>query len=520
VGGRMKKFLAFVIFYSFLWIIFCPNANAQWEGAQVQRLFYNSSEKKILGLYIDKNDNLFLFYQQWKWDPQVQPYLDTLFVRTKAKGGEWSQPEKIGYPPFDLSGYEKYVGYDVETGLTHIFYVSYPYLGCAETLYYANSTMSGWQPVKIDSLSDEQNAQYGSLFMKFDTLDNVHLIWHVGFDSIGSSWYKVMYANNSPGVWTKQQVSPSLFSGGFRAEGRFTVDKDGTAHILYNEPPWVTDFYTRNDSLNSINWLVDTVPKPSFPFYSYGGLNIIADGNDRVHLFTAGCEDGECMTGYFDFYYYKQSKDSVWIGPDPTYQPDADDLSFSWAFIDGQDHVHVSLIKMGFMIYTHNYFYTTNKQGSWIEPYQILHTEPYWPSEFRFVMDSECQGHGVFIGYEPYIHWDSSGIYYLGPTTGVEDDIDHNKRFIFHLFQNYPNPFNPSTLIEYELKEDCYVSLNIYNLLGQKVRALESGERSKGFHSISWDGEDNNGKEVASGIYLYQLATGDYKQSKRLVLIK
>jgi len=519
-SGRAFRTSLFVILYSSFVILLCPSTKAQWEGAEVQGLFYNQSEKKILGLYIDESDKLFLFYQQWKWDPQVQPYRDTLFIMTKAKGGEWSQPEKIGYAPFDLCGYEKYVGYDVETGLTNIFYVSYPYFGCAETLYYTNSNEPNWQPVKIDSLSYGQNAEYSSLAMDFDTLGNIHLVWHVKFDSIGCVWRRVMYANNSSGGWVKRQVPPPLSAGGFRAEGRFTVEKDGIAHILYNQPPWTTDFYTRNDSLNSTNWLVDTIPKPTVSFYSYVGHRLLAGGDGRIHLFTGGCEDWECKTGYFDFYYHKQSKDSTWIGPDPTYQPDADDLSFWWAFIDGQDHIHVSLIKMGFLIPTHNYFYTTNKEGSWFEPYQILYTEPYWPSEFRFVMDSEGQGYGVFIGYEMDVHWDTSGIYYLGATTGVEDDLDHNKTFSFHLFQNYPNPFNSSTVIKYELKEDCHVNLSIYNLLGQKVKTLENGVRSKGHHSISWDGKDDSGREVSSGIYFYQLIGGDYKETRKLVLVK
>jgi hypothetical protein len=292
-------------------------------------------------------------------------------------------------------------------------------------------------------------------------------------------------------------------------------------------------FYASNDSLNDTNWVVDTLPKPSVPFYAYYGYEILADQDDSVYLFTGGGEDWEYKTGYFDFYYHKQGADSTWTGPDPTYQPEPDDLAFWGAFIDPQRSLHVSLIWMGFMIPTHNYFYTNNMQGSWEEPYQILYTEPHVPTEFRFVIDSEGQGHGVFIGHEPGVSWDSSGIYYLGATTGVENEGDQNKRFSFHLFQNYPNPFNTSTVINYKLKEDCHVKLNIYNLLGQKVRTLENRVRSKGLHSIIWDGKDINRNEVTTGIYFYQLTVrqahrpeqsrgraGDYEETKKLLLIK
>ncbi|KPL01204.1 MAG: hypothetical protein AMJ91_00680, partial [candidate division Zixibacteria bacterium SM23_73_3] len=164
----------------------------------------------------------------------MQPYRDTLFAMKKANGGEWSQPEKIGHAPFDLAGVKKYLAYDTRAGVTHMVYVSYPYFGRAETLYYANSDSPGWQPVKIDSLSEEQNAEYHSLAMAFDSLGNVHLAWHVDFDSIGYQWYRVMYANNSTGEWVKQQVSPSIFLGGMGSGlTQFSVQRNGVAHILY-----------------------------------------------------------------------------------------------------------------------------------------------------------------------------------------------------------------------------------------------------------------------------------------------
>jgi hypothetical protein len=505
--GKMKRVIGFIILYSSFVILLCPSTNAQWEGAEVQQLLFNQSMKSRLALYVDKNDKLFLFYKQWKWDPQVQPYRDTLYLMTKEKDGEWSQPGKIGCPAFDLWSYKKYVGYDAQTGVTHIFYAA------SDTLYYTNSNIPNWAVSKVDSLEE-----YEPIEMAFDSLGNVHLVWRYDY----GEWVNFMYANNSTGHWVKQQVSPPIWVGNsWTWAATLAVQKDGTAHIVHGgAPDKVLNYYLRNDSLNGTNWIVDTLPTPSVPFYMYYAYEIMADENDNIHLFTQGCEDWECRTGYFDFYYYKQSNDSTWTGPDPTYQPEPDDLAFWGAFIDPQRSLHVSLIWMGFMIPTHNYFYTNNMQGSWEEPYQILYTEPHLPTEFQFVMDSEGQGHGVFIGLEPGASWDSSGIYYLGATTGVGDEGDQNKRLSFHLFQNYPNPFNTSTVINYELKEDCHVKLNIYNLLGRKVRTLENGERSKGPHSIIWDGKDNSGKGVASGIYFYVLRAGERRKEQKMLLMK
>jgi hypothetical protein len=88
------------------------------------------------------------------------------------------------------------------------------------------------------------------------------------------------------------------------------------------------------------------------------------------------------------------------------------------------------------------------------------------------------------------------------------------------LYQNYPNPFNPSTMIEFYLPEQQYVTLDIYNILGQRVVSLVDRDMDAGFQSASWSGRDNSGSEVASGIYFYLLKTDDRKISKRMMMLK
>ncbi len=89
------------------------------------------------------------------------------------------------------------------------------------------------------------------------------------------------------------------------------------------------------------------------------------------------------------------------------------------------------------------------------------------------------------------------------------------------LNENYPNPFNPSTTISYNLIEDSNVELSIYNLKGQKVKQLVKNHLSAGQHSVNWNGTDNNGKDVSSGIYLYKLKVGNhYTSTKKMILLK
>ncbi len=90
----------------------------------------------------------------------------------------------------------------------------------------------------------------------------------------------------------------------------------------------------------------------------------------------------------------------------------------------------------------------------------------------------------------------------------------------FKLMQNYPNPFNPETIIEYLVPENGSVELSIYNMLGQKVRTLVSGVRQAGTYQVHWDGTDNNGNRVSSGVYLYSLRGTNALITKKMVLMK
>ena len=84
----------------------------------------------------------------------------------------------------------------------------------------------------------------------------------------------------------------------------------------------------------------------------------------------------------------------------------------------------------------------------------------------------------------------------------------------------YPNPFNPTTTISFSIKEKAPVELVIYNILGQKVRTLVNQSLEPGEHSIVWNGTDNKGRSVASGIYFYRMKAGNYSETKKMVLKK
>ena len=86
--------------------------------------------------------------------------------------------------------------------------------------------------------------------------------------------------------------------------------------------------------------------------------------------------------------------------------------------------------------------------------------------------------------------------------------------------QNYPNPFNEGPLISFNMTRSANVELVIYNILGQRVRTLVSGPFDAGPHEVNWDGRDESGKTVSSGIYLYQLSSGKFTDAKKMILLK
>jgi hypothetical protein len=90
----------------------------------------------------------------------------------------------------------------------------------------------------------------------------------------------------------------------------------------------------------------------------------------------------------------------------------------------------------------------------------------------------------------------------------------------FELSQNYPNPFNQATKIEFTLSKSGFVTLQIYDILGRKVRTLVSELQPSGNKSVFWDGKNDAGKDVASGIYFYQLRIGDFCEAKKMLLLK
>ena len=105
-----------------------------------------------------------------------------------------------------------------------------------------------------------------------------------------------------------------------------------------------------------------------------------------------------------------------------------------------------------------------------------------------------------------------------GEPLKINDDL--NKVTNFKLYNNYPNPFNPTTNIEFSLDERTFVTITIYDLVGNTIRTLVNDLMEPGFKTIKWDSRDNYGSFVSSGIYFYSLQAGYQNQTKKMILLR
>ncbi len=102
-------------------------------------------------------------------------------------------------------------------------------------------------------------------------------------------------------------------------------------------------------------------------------------------------------------------------------------------------------------------------------------------------------------------------------TLGLDNSLTPK---VFALHQNYPNPFNPTTQIRYDLPEYQNVNIAIYDVMGRNIRNLMNMNQDAGYHSIHWDAKNDMGEGVSAGMYIYVIQAGEFRATKKMVLLK
>jgi hypothetical protein len=167
---------------------------------------------------------------------------------------------------------------------------------------------------------------------------------------------------------------------------------------------------------------------------------------------------------------------------------------------------------------------STADPTNWHNPSQISDYHAAWGQDGRVVCQGVYSGynHGVLYGGKPSIFSNYADLYFDNFSwVDVNDDMeDEEHPEGFSLSTNYPNPFNPETRISYFIPQTSHVRLEVFNVLGQKIRTLMDDVQTAGKKEVTWDGTDAQGMPVASGVYFYNLKADNYNQSKKMILMR
>ena len=144
--------------------------------------------------------------------------------------------------------------------------------------------------------------------------------------------------------------------------------------------------------------------------------------------------------------------------------------------------------------------------------------------ELNFDFNSFSENTSV-IQYNDSLYLGTLHDSYIGVIPLPEELLsDHNVSQLvaseYQLNQNFPNPFNPITTVRYDLPEDSFVDVTVYDMLGNVVNNLINTNQSSGYKSVQWDATNNQGEPVSAGVYLYKIQASDFVDTKKMILLK
>ncbi|TFH65256.1 MAG: T9SS type A sorting domain-containing protein [Candidatus Zixiibacteriota bacterium] len=315
--------------------------------------------------------------------------------------------------------------------------------------------------------------------------------------------------------WVNANRSILVYSGGNLYQMIFQEWRDSVGGV------WVNNFRTtltyssgRVDSSVMEMWDVDAFVNTSKTTYGY-------DGGGHLTQLLSQIWTGDDWYDMSRITYYLDSSGRDTLALSEAYAGIWSNSSKTQSAYDGEGNETLSV----FWTWTNPTWTKVSADTMKYQTSQLIESVYYTVSgnilnRTQYTYDANGNGildlHQMFSGT-----WlnTSKEVYVFQAALAVEVD---NGRVpsVFKLSQNYPNPFNPITAIRYSLHRPSQVSITVFNVLGQEVKTLESGMQSAGTYETTWDGTNQAGQEVASGIYFYRIKAGENIETRKMVLLK
>jgi hypothetical protein len=552
----LKVVLGMVFLLSFFAPVFAESVDTAW----VRR--YDGSNGKDEALAIVVDDSGYVYVTGYTYNSTTDydygtikyyPSGDTVWIR------KYSGPDNGDDEGFDIavddSGYVYVTGMISSNG-SGVDYGTIKYHPNGDTVWVRRYNGPG-------------NSTDNPYALAMDDSGYVYVTGYSNGSATSADYATIKYRSDGDTVWVRRYDGPASLADVAYA---MAVDGSGSVYVTGGSRGSGTweDCATIKYHTNGDTAWVRRYNNPSQNGYDRG-LAIAVDAKDNVYV--AGWSDGT-GTGadYFTIRYYP-SGDTAWVR---RYDGPADSTDwatgivvtdagyvyvtgYSWGTGSSEDYATIKYDSSGNELWVKrfncangtdkpaaialdgsNNIYVTGRSGcggttshdyvtikyypdgdtAWLRKYQGPIENGY---DYAYALAVDDSGNVYVTGGSQGdgTSYDYCTIKYVQTPSAVKDETgDKEKPSEFDLSQNYPNPFNPTTKIEFTLAKRGFVTLQIYDVLGRKVRTLVSQELTSGRKSVIWDGKNEDDKEVASGVYFYQLKVGDFSQPKKMLLLK
>ena len=380
------------------------------------------------------------------------------------------------------------------------------------------------------------------------------------FQRNGSNWTEQAKLTASDGAGNDKFGYSVSISGDYVVIGAYQDDDNGSAYIFHrNDSIWtelakltasdgdVDDYFGRSVSIFGDCAVIGASHDDDNGFNSGSAYIFQRNGNIWAEQAKLTASDGaECeyfsrsvsisgdyavfgadedynREGYYGSAYIFQRNGSNWIEQVKLTASDGiDDHYFGWSVSISGDCVVIGAFGDDDNGFGSGSAYIFQGNGSnWAEQAKLTASDGAGNDRFGYSV-SISGDYAVFGAYQDDDNGTCSGSAYIFHKDGLAtNELLVNDNINTYLTGNFPNPFNPTTAISFSIQENSLIDLSIFNIKGQKIKTLSHNEFTKGSHSIIWNGDDDFGNSVSSGVYLYKLLVNDKTEAmKKCLLLK